>query len=175
MALLVCAVLSGCHRRGYTDLYVESMASEIRDLEDQLYEYDHEYRLLEQELESLRRHNASLRASATSQGSNGGRAGEPARDTLPARRSTEVPELLPPSIIMDEPAEPRRKPDSQVEELPPASLEAPGKPAAGSRDTGDFEFNAGDLMIPTINTGATQPPSRSSTARRPCLRNRIWN
>ena len=40
------------------------MAAEIRDLEDQLYEYDHEYRLLEQELATLRQRNSALKQTA---------------------------------------------------------------------------------------------------------------
>lgn len=52
--------LSGCAGRAYNDLYIENMAAEIRDLEDQLYEYDHQYRVLEQELESLRQQHHSL-------------------------------------------------------------------------------------------------------------------
>jgi hypothetical protein len=60
--LMSASALTGCRNRAYNDLYVENMASEIRDLENQLYEYDHEYRLLEQELESLRHQNAALRA-----------------------------------------------------------------------------------------------------------------
>ncbi len=36
---------TGCRNRAYSDLYVESMAAEIRQLEDQLYEYDNEYHI----------------------------------------------------------------------------------------------------------------------------------
>ncbi len=62
---LVCLfALPGCRNRAYNDLYIENMAAEIRDLENQLYEYDHEYRLVEQELESLRQQNAALKNSA---------------------------------------------------------------------------------------------------------------
>lgn len=38
------------------------MAGEIRDLEDQLYEYDYQYQLLEQERDSLRQQNQQLMA-----------------------------------------------------------------------------------------------------------------
>lgn len=58
--LLVGSLFLGCQHRAQTDIYVDSMAAEIRDLEDQLYLYDHETRLLEQEVESLRRRNASI-------------------------------------------------------------------------------------------------------------------
>lgn len=64
-ALTFAAVLafSGCARRAYTDLYVENMAAEVRDLEDQLWEFDGEYRLLEHELEALQAENARLKGS----------------------------------------------------------------------------------------------------------------
>lgn len=64
--LMSASALTGCRNRAYNDLYVENMASEIRDLENQLYEYDHEYRLLEQELQSLRQQNAALRSVPSS-------------------------------------------------------------------------------------------------------------
>ena len=51
---------SGCHQRAYNELYVENMASEIRLLEDRVYEYDAEYRALENELEDLRLINEGL-------------------------------------------------------------------------------------------------------------------
>lgn len=51
---------SGCHQRAYNELYVENMASEIRLLEDRIYEYDAEYRALENELEDLRVTNEGL-------------------------------------------------------------------------------------------------------------------
>ncbi len=66
--LVSAAALTGCRNRAYNDLYVENMASEIRDLENQLYEYDHEYRLLEQELETLRQQNAALKTDSTQNG-----------------------------------------------------------------------------------------------------------
>lgn len=77
-ALVLFSLISGCARRAYTDVYVDTMASEIRDLEDQLYEYDNEYRVLEQELESLKLENARLRGGTQAGSSNssvGGRTG----------------------------------------------------------------------------------------------------
>ncbi len=61
---LGCVALAGCHGRAYSDLYAENMAAEIRDLEDQLYEYDHQYLLLEQETETLRQQNLALKSAA---------------------------------------------------------------------------------------------------------------
>lgn len=63
--MLATLVLTGCHGRAMNDLYSEHMAAEIRDLEDQLYEYDHQYRLLEQELEILRTQNSQLKSGSS--------------------------------------------------------------------------------------------------------------
>lgn len=60
--LLCLAAQVGCRNAAYSDLYVESMAAEIRQLEDQLYEYDNEYHVLEKELASLRAENQKLRS-----------------------------------------------------------------------------------------------------------------
>lgn len=51
----------GCRRPAYQDLYVQNMSAEIRELEDIIYEYDHEYRKLELELEQLDRENQYLK------------------------------------------------------------------------------------------------------------------
>jgi hypothetical protein len=53
-------VQAGCQRRAYTDFYTESMAGEIRELENRIYEYDDAYRSVEQELSVLEAENAEL-------------------------------------------------------------------------------------------------------------------
>jgi len=70
---------SGCRQRAFTELYVEHMASEIRSLEDIVYEFDAEYRALEYEVEDLRRTNAELQAKL--------QLAQSARSTLPSDRS----------------------------------------------------------------------------------------
>ena len=71
LQLLGCAVIcvlgTGCRQRAYTELYVENMASEIRMLEDRIYEYDaaylekdSEYESKVQELERLKKKNVEL-------------------------------------------------------------------------------------------------------------------
>lgn len=64
IAWLLCSaavLIGGCRRPAYQDLYVQNMAAEIRDLEDIIYEYDHEYRKLELELEASKRENELLK------------------------------------------------------------------------------------------------------------------
>jgi len=62
--------LSGCQRRAYTDLYVERMAGEIRELEDRIFEYDAAYRQTEDELDIIRSENAALRDKLTARTNN---------------------------------------------------------------------------------------------------------
>jgi hypothetical protein len=67
LLLLLAVAPVGCRNAAYSDLYVESMASEIRQLEDQLYDYDNEYHILEQELASVKAENEKLRLAPGSQ------------------------------------------------------------------------------------------------------------
>ncbi len=62
-----CLFWTGCRQRAYTELYVENMASEIRMLEDRIYEYDAAYNekdagyeSLVNEVERLKKINAEL-------------------------------------------------------------------------------------------------------------------
>ena len=65
--VVCCALiaLSGCQRRVYTDLYAESMAGEIRELEDRIYEYDAAYQGIEDELAILQSENGQLHDKLT--------------------------------------------------------------------------------------------------------------
>ena len=62
-----CLFWTGCRQRAYTELYVENMASEIRMLEDRIYEYDAAYNekdagyeSLVHEVELLKKMNADI-------------------------------------------------------------------------------------------------------------------
>ncbi|MFO0942640.1 MAG: hypothetical protein U0930_18035 [Pirellulales bacterium] len=191
-SLLASSLLTGCQRRAHTDLYVDSMAAEIRDLEDQLYQYDHEYRLLEQELESLRRRkmqngqydliaplevvpkqkNNEPKASPDNKlktpGSDSG--SQPKAESSPATppSSSQTP-ASPPSILNN--PQPFQFPAPSSDNLPaPNRTTTPGNGAGSSSgaptngnssksESTDIEFNAGELIVPTITTGALTPPS----------------
>lgn len=181
---ILCASMVGCHRRGYTDLYVDAMASDIRDLQDQLYEYDHEYRLLEQELESLRRQNASQSEihrttpqaepvpSSPLQFQPRDELPRPERgsvspqqnslDNLPNRNPREQSTL--PSIIT-EPEGLRTAPAPAPEEIQPAPSNLPAFPSGGSGGGSDsptdFDFDPDEISIPSITTSSVQPPKVS--------------
>jgi len=63
-------LLGGCQRKAYTDLYVERMAGEIRELEDRIFEYDAAYRQTEDELDIIRSENETLRSKLAQQSSS---------------------------------------------------------------------------------------------------------
>gem|GEM_PF-2075552 len=115
VAWLVCsfAVLAGgCRRPAFQDIYVQNMAAEIRELEDIIYEYDHEYRKLELELEGAKRENEMLRKLGISS-KNNGQSSRPPSD------------LFPPEIKIPDQVEPEKPPTAKPEpekSLPEKSL-----------------------------------------------------
>ncbi len=58
--MLAAMCSTGCRQRAFTELYVENMASEIRMLEDRIYEYDAAYMEKDSEYESMR-HEVELK------------------------------------------------------------------------------------------------------------------
>ncbi|WP_145080271.1 hypothetical protein [Aureliella helgolandensis] len=182
--LLLLGAISGCRGRAYSDLYVENMAAEIRDLEDQLYEYDHEYRVLEQQLDSIRYENERLRQSAPTTGntdhSSPGFA-SPSRATQPNSNPPSSPSSASPSRL--NPAAPNPAPSSPSAEGVGRSLngspsildrnipsngpsvlqdrlpEPPQAPASKTEVPSDNEFDFDELVPPSIEPGMPQPPS----------------
>lgn len=162
MGVCVCCLLvtvvasTGCQRRAHTELYVENINARNRDLEDQLYKYDYEYRMLEQELRSLRDENAQLRNS--DEGSSSGR--NPLRFFSPRPDApTEAEELEgeseegnsssePPSIIESS------NPGTSSGNLPSPPSSSPG----ASGDAAPNEFDIEQLAPPTIDPGEAMPP-----------------
>ncbi|MCA9133594.1 MAG: hypothetical protein KDA45_10585 [Planctomycetales bacterium] len=139
------AALSGCRNRAYSDLYIENMAAEIRDLEDQLYEYDHEYRLLEQELASLRQQNLQLMSPRDAEKSPAQQRLSPATDPQDKlefspidradapSRAKERPEAMPgdPQSILESPSTVRPEAAAPSDELPaPAVPRSPMPPSS---------------------------------------------
>jgi hypothetical protein len=55
------ALQTGCRQQAFSEVYFQNMALENRALEDRIYEYDSEYRALENELDAAQRANARLR------------------------------------------------------------------------------------------------------------------
>lgn len=158
--LLGIAALSGCRNRARSELYLDNLAAENRNLEDQLYEYDHEYRLLEQELQSLRLENARLQdgVSAEGQGSGAGfwkadRANNSSGDSLP------TPSVGGGSSILD--GIDKTSNSSGGDRTAPSAGNLPAFPGSDSQrepiDLND-SFDPDDLSIPSIEPGEPMPP-----------------
>lgn len=192
---VILGLIAGCHTSPRTDLYVDSMAKEIRDLQDQLYEYDHEYRLLEQELESMRRmkdarsiqmdsstplqvvpresvpskpdqttkpsnESKPNNSSSSNKSSQPNKAQPEGNATKPDMKSNggQTPSDTPPSIL-NTPTQPFQFPSNQPDPLPPPSNKSTTPGQQKTQDSTDLDFNAGDLIVPTITTGSLAPPS----------------
>lgn len=150
-AWLACALLGvcGCRQRAYNELYVENMATEIRLLEDRVYEYDAEYRALESELEDLRVINEGLESKLRdAQLDRTDRVRTPKPEPSRSEKPKESLKLAPSDEIkldVETPVPPPRKLPSNPagnELLPPKSDAAPTE------------------TLPPSNPGPSQLPDR---------------
>jgi hypothetical protein len=157
-------LLAGCQRRAYTDLYVERMAGEIRELEDRIFEYDAAYRQTEDELDIIRAENEALRSSLAQQSSNTQQrsSNSPLRQRLEELQdsrsrarsgSDNAPKAMPTTPILPQ-ADPIRDPISE-----PASKAAPKASAAP-----ESKSEAKGLSAPPANKTKPAKPSASSGA-----------
>lgn len=149
--------LMGCRGRARDDIYIETMAAEIRDLEDQCYEYDYEYRRLEQEYADMARRmaNAEKQLETPPQSGNRGNNRQPSvLDRIGSGNASPAPSgFAPPSS------------DAATEGNSINSLPAPGSrrgPAGDDDPTGDFD-DLGDVPLdalepPTIEFGSPAAP-----------------
>lgn len=188
MTIVSTSLAGGCARRAYNDVYVENMAAEIRDLEDQLYEFDGEYRVLEQQLEASRAEAARLRSALPAPAKNrtlrqettpsspsddyfvprGGASSNPLPQAAP-NRTTPAPapslEIGPGSPSNSSPSS-----SSTPKSLPPANTAPANSPGltpaplpaplpAPKPAPGADQFNPSDLLPPTIEPGEPMPPS----------------
>lgn len=174
---------AGCQRQAYTDFYTESMAGEIRELENRIYEYDDAYRSIEQELsilesENARLHQELMNASSSKQNShskrsflNGLGSGTDHEETIrpTPMKDYELPieipsadHLPPPPSSTPKsttPIEPKADSFSSPPALPNKSLPSKNKPSSSSEPS-----------IPLIDPGiksdslpkALQPKSEST-------------
>ena len=184
LALVACLLplyLSGCAGRAYSDLYIENMAGEIRDLEDQLYEYDYQYRVLEQENADLQQQNQRLLAQQTDSQDRPA----PAADLPDASDEIQMPNPAldedggPPRSILERPptgnaaetisnmgyGQDNPFPASQGS-LPTPPSELPRSPTAepGGSSNDSFNLDPSLLEPPTIELGEPMPPSLPVTS-----------
>ncbi len=174
---------AGCQRQAYTDFYTESMAGEIRELENRIYEYDDAYRSIEQELSILESENARLHeelmlASSSKQNGHSKRSFLNGLGSETIREETirptplkdyeqpiEIPSVdhLPPppnsTLKSTTPIEPKADSHASPPALPNKSLPSKDKPSSSSEPS-----------IPLIDPGiksdslpkALQPKSEST-------------
>ena len=124
---IACISLIGCRQRAYTELYVEKMASDIRVLEDRVYEFDAAYQSLERENAEQRRINANLEARLRDLRSapESSRASSTNGLTIPPKvRNKSEPYLLPGETIIED--------SPEVVEKPPKVSRTPASPPARS-------------------------------------------
>ncbi|MCY2976033.1 MAG: hypothetical protein NTW52_15365 [Planctomycetota bacterium] len=170
--LVVCTLLiTGCQRRAYTDLYVERMAGEIRELEDRIFEYDAAYRQTEDELDIIRSENEALRSSLAQRSTNAQHRSnnsplqqrlEELQDSHSRARSgsDNAPNAMPTTPILPqsdsiidpipEPASkaaPKSTPESKGPSAPATNKTGPSKPSAAK------DSEALDLEPPEIEMG----------------------
>ena len=153
IAVLGCALVVGvlgCRSRAHSDLYRQRMASEIRVLEDQLYDADYQNRVLRDKVERLQQESLSK--------------------TSPERRAR--PETAPSRDNASSPATPESDyfDDSDfggdfdvpfVEEgVPVDSPNLPGMEPPGGESEGVGAQDAGSLDTELIPPAAPEPPGK---------------
>ena len=156
-------IVTGCRQRAYTELYVESMASEVRMLEDRVYEFDAAYGEIEQENDELRKLNADLRqkldtlrsANSSSPGQTLPNGSYSVPSVLNPRES--IPETIenPPVVSRSPVAPPTKKNELDKSNSPPPS---------GLMPKEDESF------LPPPNTPAKPPANGQTDAPRASLR-----
>ncbi|MEM9645796.1 MAG: hypothetical protein AAF989_12470 [Planctomycetota bacterium] len=147
MAAVVLTVLSGCRSRAKNDLYIQKLNSELRVMEDQLYQADYENRVLAEKLE--RERNKKIRES--SRETSPRRLSRPRTEHAPIAPSDTT---FPPPIVSD----PSSSEHSAGQAAPPAAAsentEAPNTPS-----TSDGVLDGADTA-----PGTFAPPSRFDLA-----------
>ena len=157
-----CALLSlltGCRSSAENDLYRQKMASEIRVLEDQLYDADYQNRVLQDKVEQLRLKAIEGESSVRTQSPA---APQPPADSGPSN-SSEADTFEPPWIEEGEPADPSDLPGaaaagsqpSDNDLVPPSAPEPPGK-----EDIELPEVFPGELLPPASDDDDASPPGQ---------------
>lgn len=152
---------AGCRSRAYEDVYQQQLQSEIRVLEDQLYEADYENHKLAEKLQRAKERAARCQPAGETPAEAAARP-RSADSDQPARRppTTDRPEASPDRFELDDdlmidPGQPfdpdaAVTPDQSDDELMPA----PGGPQPPGEE---------DLRIPPIEPGEPVPPPESGT------------
>ncbi len=151
--MLACALAglmaSGCRQRAFTELYIEQMASEIRMLEDRIYEFDaadqsniQEIEQLEREIERLRTANEELQRKV------GDTKFSPNRTNGDSSRKSEAYEI--PSVLF-----PDSSSSIEIIENPPAVMRSPVAPPVYKENQTPDTSNG---LPPDTSKGLRLPP-----------------
>lgn len=114
--------ITGCQNRAHRDAYHAKMASEIRVLEDQLYDADYQNRVLRDKLERAGAHGYSSSSRSSSPRLAGPRDPDccaPQPPPLTESHSYELPRDDDPNVVINEGLSAPETSDSPVEILPP--------------------------------------------------------
>jgi hypothetical protein len=156
-----------CRRAAFNEFYVESMASEIRALEDRIYEYDSAYQSLEMENEDLRAKHERLQRKLRELEEQDGLdlkskpRKTPPRDSKPSQGAidSETFELVPPPKVKTEEPAPivPRTPTS-----PPASPPTDTKPEPSNPSTELLpKADQGGILPPPAGNNSSSVPTRT--------------
>jgi hypothetical protein len=155
----VCAAVllaGGCRQRAFNELYAESLAREIREIEDLVYEFEAENRSMEYEIEDLRRVNAQLQSRL--QDAQGARFKESSSGAASPGVGFERKSLLDGVVPNDRRQEGSGTPNpSSILKSPPPLQLPSGRDKSGGKDALDLEVP--EIVIPKKNAAnaATGP------------------
>jgi len=165
--VLACALAgfmaSGCRQRAFTELYIEKMASEIRMLEDRIYEYDAADQSNIQEIEQLQLEIVRLRkAHEELQRKVGDTKLSPNRTNGDSSRKSEAYEV--PSVLF-----PDSSSSIEIIENPPAVMRSPvAPPVYKENQTPDTSKDKSKgLGPPPIDVEPLLPPAVGSKLPEP--------
>jgi hypothetical protein len=176
-----------CRQAAFNEYYVESMASEIRALEDRIYEYDSAYQSLEMENEDLRAKHERLQRKLRELEEEDGLtlkskpSRSPTRDPKPNQGAmdsetfelvpppkvkTEEPAPIVPRMPVDPPVDPKKDLSNPVTEslpslLPGISPSPSPSPTKDPAETGLPKAGESEILPPPANNGSSSIPNRS--------------
>lgn len=149
MFIYCCVLLSvcgtGCRQRAFTELYVENMASEIRMLEDRIYEYDAAYMEKDSEYESMR-HEVELKKREIAELQRQLDSTQPRSNSTPKSPSLRLKDK--------QPRAPTEADPKNVYELPPLTDPNSNKPETIT----DPPVVSRTPVVPPANTNKSQGP-----------------
>lgn len=180
-----CALVTfvGCQHRAYTDLYTESMAGEVRELEDRIYEYDAAYQRIEQDLAVFQSENSRLHEklmaiqSETVRPSAGGRSlfkgfqGSESEPNFPGKSWNRDSKMDSPNTIPKISPSPNavpNQPSKTKSEFSKPSAENLPLPDKAKKKSDDPNFSLPDIVMPSRGN-PTLPPSTPASPSVPAV------